>query len=458
MRGKWLRRILILVALVAIVIALRLTVFRTQPVPVTVFRVAEGRVEDVVTNSKAGTVKTRRRAALSTEIGGLVAELPVREGDRVERGQVLLRLADADYRARAKLQRAFASTRSGRRGTRPAPTPSRPSGTSRATSGWRRRRSSPKSCSTRPEAAATSPSPPARGAGPGAGGRGRPGPGPGQPGQDGAARPLRRRRGRAIRRGGRVDHPLAARACRFRRWWRSWTTSRSTSALRWTRWMWTGSASARRCGSRWTPIPGRSSRAASPASRPTCWTSRSRTGPSRSRSSSTTRTFAAHAAARHLGRCRGDPGLGGRSAAHPQLRADRGQPRAGAARTACWSPRRSRPGCRTGSSPRSRAGWRRASRSWSRWTAPEVDRGGPGEVGRGDGPVIELRQISRTFQIGGPPVHALRVVRPGDPGRRLRLDHGPVRLGQVDAAEHPRLPGPARRRAPTCSTARRWPS
>jgi HlyD family secretion protein len=104
MRSKWLRRALILIVLAAIVIALRVTVFRPKPVPVTIFRVAEGRVEDVVTNSKAGTVKTRRRAELSTEIGGLVAELPVRKGDRVAKGQVLLRLADADYRAEAALR------------------------------------------------------------------------------------------------------------------------------------------------------------------------------------------------------------------------------------------------------------------------------------------------------------------------------------------------------------------
>lgn len=104
MRSKWLRRALILILLVAIVIVLRATVFRPKPVPVTIFRVAEGRVEDVVTNSKAGTVKTRLRAELSTELGGLVAELPVRKGERVEKGQVLLRLADADFRAEVALR------------------------------------------------------------------------------------------------------------------------------------------------------------------------------------------------------------------------------------------------------------------------------------------------------------------------------------------------------------------
>ena len=40
--------------------------------------------------------------------------------------------------------------------------------------------------------------------------------------------------------------------------------------------------------------------------------------------------------------------------------------------------------------------------------------------------------------------------------RRVRGDHRPLGLGQVDADEHPRLPRPARPRAPTCSTAKTW--
>jgi HlyD family secretion protein len=102
---RWLRRILILALLVIAGVALRYTVFREEPVDVTVFRVAPGRVEDSVTNSKAGTVETRRRAAISPEIGGRVRELAVSEGDRVTAGQVLMRLADDDYRARLELSR-----------------------------------------------------------------------------------------------------------------------------------------------------------------------------------------------------------------------------------------------------------------------------------------------------------------------------------------------------------------
>ncbi len=77
---------------------------RPARVPVTVFRAAAGKVEESVTNSKAGTVKSRRRAELSTEVGGRVRELPVREGARVREGDVLMRIAEGDYRAQVDLQ------------------------------------------------------------------------------------------------------------------------------------------------------------------------------------------------------------------------------------------------------------------------------------------------------------------------------------------------------------------
>jgi HlyD family secretion protein len=101
---RWLRRGLVLLALAGAALALERWVFRADPVPVTVFRVARGRVEETVTNSKAGTIRTRRRATLSTEVGGRVAELSARKGDRVKQGQLLLRIADDDYRAQVALR------------------------------------------------------------------------------------------------------------------------------------------------------------------------------------------------------------------------------------------------------------------------------------------------------------------------------------------------------------------
>ncbi len=95
---------LVLAVVVVGALGLRSTFFDAEPVSVTVFRAARGTVEETVTNSKAGTVKTRRRAALSTEVGGRVAELFVRKGDRVRAGQLLLRLSDADLDARVRLE------------------------------------------------------------------------------------------------------------------------------------------------------------------------------------------------------------------------------------------------------------------------------------------------------------------------------------------------------------------
>jgi len=104
MKRRWVRILATLAVLVIVALVLKYTVFRAEAVPVTVFRVARGVVEETVTNSKAGTVKARKRAKLSPEVGGRVADLSVREGDRVTKGQVLLRIADADYRARVSLR------------------------------------------------------------------------------------------------------------------------------------------------------------------------------------------------------------------------------------------------------------------------------------------------------------------------------------------------------------------
>ncbi len=98
------RRAAVVAGIVALLVALRLTVFRPAPVPVTVFPAETGRVEETVVNSRAGTVKAGRRATLSAELGGRVAALPARKGKRVRAGEILLKVADGDYRAQLALQ------------------------------------------------------------------------------------------------------------------------------------------------------------------------------------------------------------------------------------------------------------------------------------------------------------------------------------------------------------------
>lgn len=97
--SKWTRRGLVLVIVVAMILGLRLTVFREDPVPVTVAPVSQGRVEATVVNTRAGSVDSRLRAKMSPGLSGLVAEIPVEKGQRVRKGQLLLRLDDAEHRA-----------------------------------------------------------------------------------------------------------------------------------------------------------------------------------------------------------------------------------------------------------------------------------------------------------------------------------------------------------------------
>ena len=96
---KWIVRAAVVLALVAAGLLLRRTVLAPDPVEVRAEPAARGPVEATVANSKVGTIEARRRAGLSTGTAGIVVALEVERGDRVERGQVLLRLDDATQRS-----------------------------------------------------------------------------------------------------------------------------------------------------------------------------------------------------------------------------------------------------------------------------------------------------------------------------------------------------------------------
>ena len=93
---KW---IIAAVAIVAVGLVLRYTVFAPEVVDVRTSAAETGLVEQTVTNTRAGTVRVRRRAELSPQVGGLVVALPLREGDWADAGDVLVRLDDRAQRA-----------------------------------------------------------------------------------------------------------------------------------------------------------------------------------------------------------------------------------------------------------------------------------------------------------------------------------------------------------------------
>lgn len=97
---------LLLFSLLAAAAVAGIWYFTRPPVlPVTVAKVGRGTVEATVANTRAGTVKACRRARLAPQSGGQISRLLVREGERVEAGQVLLELWNVDLAAQEKLAR-----------------------------------------------------------------------------------------------------------------------------------------------------------------------------------------------------------------------------------------------------------------------------------------------------------------------------------------------------------------
>jgi HlyD family secretion protein len=96
-------RTMIAVAVVAAAIGAIILTSRSKPIPVVLVTVASGTVEAMVSNTRAGTVKACRRSKMSPAAGGQIAQLLVHKGQRVRKGQVLLRLWSRDLQAQDRL-------------------------------------------------------------------------------------------------------------------------------------------------------------------------------------------------------------------------------------------------------------------------------------------------------------------------------------------------------------------
>ena len=100
------KRVFWVVLLIALAIAFYTYSTRQKPVNVQVSEVTLGVIEDTVANTRAGTVKACRRAQLAPATGGQIDSLPVREGDLVKQGTILLALWNDDLQAQVKLARS----------------------------------------------------------------------------------------------------------------------------------------------------------------------------------------------------------------------------------------------------------------------------------------------------------------------------------------------------------------
>jgi HlyD family secretion protein len=98
-----------LVALLVVGAAL-MWLTRPKPVAVLVTAVANGRVETTIANTRAGSVTACRRAKVAPPAGGRIERLPVKKGQRVAAGELLLELWSEDLAARERISREQLAT------------------------------------------------------------------------------------------------------------------------------------------------------------------------------------------------------------------------------------------------------------------------------------------------------------------------------------------------------------
>jgi HlyD family secretion protein len=109
-----LRRIVLAILVLALIAGGVWWFMRPKPVAVILVKVERGIVDASIVNTRAGTVEACQRTKLSPIIGGRIEILAVKEGDKVKKGQLLLKLWNDDQRAQqhlAEKQRSLSSQR-----------------------------------------------------------------------------------------------------------------------------------------------------------------------------------------------------------------------------------------------------------------------------------------------------------------------------------------------------------
>ncbi len=97
------RRILIILSLIAGVAAAVWWFNRPQPIAVSLAEVSLGAVQSSVANTRAGTVEACQRTKLSPISGGRIVFIGAKKGEHVKKGLVLMRLWNDDQQAQSQL-------------------------------------------------------------------------------------------------------------------------------------------------------------------------------------------------------------------------------------------------------------------------------------------------------------------------------------------------------------------
>jgi HlyD family secretion protein len=107
-RKKFYWIFLILLAAVIAVVALGMAKKREKPIPVTTDKAIRKTITQLVTAT--GKIQPEVEVKISPEVSGEIIEMPVKEGDIVHKGQLLLRIKPDAYRAQVEQQQSALSS------------------------------------------------------------------------------------------------------------------------------------------------------------------------------------------------------------------------------------------------------------------------------------------------------------------------------------------------------------
>ena len=110
MSARLIRRLALALLVVVLLGAATWWLKRPKPVAVVLAPIEQGRVESSIANTRAGTVEACLRTKLSATMGGRIEVLAVKEGDRVKKGQLLMKLWNDDQQAQSALALAQVET------------------------------------------------------------------------------------------------------------------------------------------------------------------------------------------------------------------------------------------------------------------------------------------------------------------------------------------------------------
>ena len=110
MSSSLIRRLLFALLVLVLLVGGLMWAKRPKPIMVMLKEIDRGRVESSIANTRAGTVEACMRTKLSAAMGGRIEVLAVKEGDRVKKGQLLIKLWNDDQQAQSTLAMAQVDT------------------------------------------------------------------------------------------------------------------------------------------------------------------------------------------------------------------------------------------------------------------------------------------------------------------------------------------------------------